>query len=82
MVKKVFFSSLAVLVSLVSLWGVIYQAWTWEMFGPVSLAVVLLGVAFRVDDGLSRAAVPSDSEEKRLPSVTQRYEFGALTGND
>ena len=82
MAKKGFFSSLAVLVSLVSLWGVIYQTWTWEISGPVSVAVILLGVAFRVDDGSSRATGHSDSEVKRVPPVTRRYEFGALMGND
>jgi hypothetical protein len=83
MIKKLLFSLLGLLASVVALWGVVRLGWTVEMFGPGLLSMVFFGIALAV--GNQPAPVPlrqlrltADGGES-MRGATQRYEWGKLT---
>lgn len=85
MIIKIFFSLLGLLASLLGVWGVVRLGWTWELAFPAVGSLFFLGVALAAGNkytGHSAAmpgAGPSVDEGSRQ-GVTQRYEWGELTG--
>jgi len=83
MIKKLFFSLLALLASLLGGWGVVRLGWTWELGFPAAGALFFLGVALAAGNKYNEPAAelpgPGPSvDEGAGKAITQRYEWGDL----
>jgi len=66
MVKKLFFSLVAFVAGLVSVWGAVRFGWTFEMGIPATVTFVSLGIAFAVGNRPVAPVAPRAAEE-RMP---------------
>ncbi len=85
MLKKLFFSLLGLLSSVVALWGVVRLGWTWQMVVPAATCVLFFVTALatgnRVSGRLRRLSDQADYPS-RDRAATQRYEWGRLSSRN
>lgn len=82
MLKKLFFSLLGLLSSLVAFWGVVRLGWTWQMVVPAVTCVLLFVTALVTGNGVSQLArrlTDRDGYPAVDRAATQRYEWGSLS---
>lgn len=90
MLRKVFWSLAALLSSLVGVWGVVRQGWTWELAIPGIATVAFLATALATgrrttwreaaEEPVTEAEEPFQ-EPRRTAADSQRFEWGdAMAG--
>jgi hypothetical protein len=85
MLKKLFFSLLGLLSSVIALWGVVRHGWTWQMVVPAATCVLFFATALATGN---RVPGPrrGTSDRNGCPSgdrtVTQRYQWGQLSSRN
>ncbi len=85
MLKKLFFSLLGLLSSVVAFWGVVRLGWTWQMVVPATTCMVFFATALATGNRASRLSRRlTDREGYPTPdrAATQRYEWGNLSSRN
>ncbi len=84
MLKKLFFSLLGLLSSVVALWGVVRLGWTWQMVVPAATCVVFFITALATGNRLSgpRRGIYGHDDASRDRGATQRYQWGHLSSRN
>lgn len=76
MIQKLFFSLLGLLASLVGVWGVVRQGWTWQLAFPAAMTVAMFVAALSTGNRTTYEALLNDEDTAEDPAPPGAYEWG------